>query len=115
MSALFAFLSRLVLLAIGCGLVLRAGRLEAAGELEQSQRGARSGGFLAALGSLVAAAGAASLETASGRERGIAAACFLASGGAALLAGLAGKPRPTGWAAAALLAAGVVVLALSVR
>jgi hypothetical protein len=115
MSAFFKLLSHLLLLAMGCGLVLRAGRLEAAGELEQSRRGARSGGFLAALGALVAAAGAASLETASGPERGIAAVCFLASGGAALLAGLSGKPRPTGWVAAALAAAGVVVAALGVR
>src|SRR6188508_865956 len=82
MSAFFTFLSRLLFLAMGCGLVLRAGRLEAAGELEQSRRGARAGGFVAALGSLVAAAGAASLPAASGRERGIAAACFLASGAA---------------------------------
>jgi len=115
MSAFFTFLSRLLFLAMGCGLVLRAGRLEAAGELEQSRRGARAGGFVAALGSLVAAAGAASLPAASGRERGIAAACFLASGAAALLAGLSGKPRPTGWAAAALAAAGVVVAAMTVR
>jgi hypothetical protein len=115
MSAFFTFLSRLLLLAMGCGLVLRAGRLEAAGQLTESRRGARSGGFLAAIGSLVAAAGAASLPGAGGNERWIAAVCFLASGAAALLAGLSGKPRPTGWAAAALAAAGVVVAAWSVR
>src|SRR5262245_43605691 len=115
MSAYFGFLSHLLLLAMGCALVVRAGRLEAAGELEQARRGARSGGFVAALGSLVAAAGAVALPPAAGHERTIAAICLLASGAAALLAGLSGKPRPTGWAALALLAAGVVVATMAVR
>jgi len=42
----------------------------------------------------------------------------LAAGFAALLAGLSGKPRPTGWAALGLLAAGAavaVVASISVR
>jgi hypothetical protein len=40
---------------------------------------------------------------------------MLASGFAALLAGLSGKPRPTGWAALLMLAAGVVVALSAVR
>jgi hypothetical protein len=40
---------------------------------------------------------------------------MLASGIAALLAGLSGKPRPTGWAAGFLLLAGVVVALFAVR
>jgi hypothetical protein len=115
MTAIASFLSRLLLLAMGCGLVLRAGRLEAEGKLEEARRGARSGGFLAALGSMLAAVGAAALPESAGRARGLTAALFLAAGAAALLAGLSGKPRPTGWAAMALLSAGVVVALYAVR
>ena len=106
MSGFVSFLPRLLFLAMGCGMILRAGRLEAEGRLVEARRGARHGGFLAALGSLVAAAGA---------PRALVAALLLASGFAALLAGLSGKPRPTGWAALALLVAGVVVALYAVR
>jgi len=115
MIAIGSFLSRLLFLAMGCGLILRAGRLEADGKLDEARRGARSGGFLAALGSLLAAVGAASLPEAAGPARGLVAGLFLGAGAAALLAGLSGKPRPTGWAAMALLAAGVVVAVYAVR
>ena len=40
---------------------------------------------------------------------------LLASGFAALLAGVSGKPRPTGWAAAGLLALAVIVALSAVR
>lgn len=96
-------------------MVLRAGRLEAEGRLEEARRGARTGGFLAASGSLLAAAGAIDLPGGGSKARLLAAAALLASGGAALLAGLSGKPRPTGWAAAGLLVAGVVVALVLVR
>jgi hypothetical protein len=109
MSAFFLFLSRLVFLALGCGMVVRAGRLEAEGHLVESRRGARHGGFLAALGSLLAAAGAAGLPAEGGVSRGVVAGLMLTSGFVALLAGLSGKPRPTGWGALLLLVAGVVV------
>jgi len=115
MTASFAFLSRLLFLALGCGMLLRAGRLEAAGQLEEARRAGRHGGFLAALGSLVAAAGAATMPVAAGSARGIVAALFLAAGTAGLLAGLSGKPRPTGWAAMALVVVGVVVAVYAVR
>jgi hypothetical protein len=115
MSAFGSFLARLLLLAMGCGLVVRAGRLEAAGRLVEARRGARQGGVLAALGSLVGAAGAAALASDSGASRGLVAGLVLASGFAALLAGLSGKPRPTGWGAVALLAAAVVVALFAVR
>jgi hypothetical protein len=106
MSAYLSFLARLAFLALGCGLLLRAGRLEAAGQLIEARRVARQGGFLGALGSLVAAAGAPQLAPAM---------LLLASGFAALLAGLSGKPRPTGWAAVALLITGAVVALFAVR
>jgi hypothetical protein len=96
-------------------MVVRAGRLEAQGRLFEARRGARHGGFLAAVGSLLAAAGAAGLPGESGMSRGVVAGLMLASGFAALLAGLSGKPRPTGWAALLLLAGGIVVALGAVR
>jgi len=115
MSAFVSFLPRVLFLVMGCGMVLRAGRLEAEGRLVEARRGARQGGFLAALGSLLAAVGAAALPVAGGASRGLAAALLLSSGFAALLAGLSGKPRPTGWAALALLVGGIVVALVAVR
>ena len=115
MSAFFLFLARLLFLAMGCGMILGAGRLEAEGKLVEAKRRARQGGFLAALGSLLAAAGAAGLPADGAAPRGLVAGLVLASGFTALLAGLSGKPRPTGWAALALLVAGVVVALWLVR
>ena len=115
MSPIFSFLSSLLLLAMGCGMVLRAGRLEAEGRLFDARRGARHGGFLAALGSLIAAAGAFALPKDGHASPGVVAGLMLASGFAALLAGLSGKPRPTGWAALAMLVLGIVVALLAVR
>jgi hypothetical protein len=115
MSAFVSFLPRVLFLAMGCGMVVRAGRLESDGRLFEARRGARNGGFLAALGSLLAAAGALGLPANGGASRGVVAGLMLASGFAALLAGLSGKPRPTGWAALALLASGVVVALVAVR
>lgn len=111
MSAYFPFLARLLFLAMGCGMVVSAGRMEAEGRLEEAKRRVRQGGFLGAAGSLLAAVGAAALPTRSG----VVAVLMLAAGFAALLAGLSGKPRPTGWAALALLVAGVVVALFAVR
>jgi hypothetical protein len=114
MESILKFLPHLLLLAMGCGMVLRAGRLESGGELVQAKRVARQGGWLAGFGSLVAAVGAAALP-ASAPARGGVAGMMLGAGFAALLAGLSGKPRPTGWAALALLLAGAVVGIASVR
>jgi hypothetical protein len=115
MEAFFGFLARLVVLAMGCGMVLRASRLEAAGRLAEARRGARQGGFVAAVGSLLAAAGAAGLPARSGRMTAASAVLLLAAGGAALLAGLAGKPRPTGWLAAGLVGVAIVVALIALR
>jgi hypothetical protein len=118
MNALAKFAPHLLLLAMGCGLVVRAGRLEAGGALIEAKRLARRGGWLSLLGSLVAAVGALALPDAAGAGRFAAAGLLLAAGFAALLAGLSGKPRPTGWAALGLLAAGAavaVVASISVR
>jgi len=106
MRAVVSFLPRLLFLAMGCGLLLRAGRLEAKGSLVEAKRVARQGGFLGAIGSLLAAAFA---------PKAAVAVLLLASGFAALLAGLSGKPRPTGWAALALLGAAAVVALIAVR
>jgi hypothetical protein len=67
--------------------------------------------FLAAVGSLLAAAGAAGLPA----QRGVVASLLLACGFAALLAGLSGKPRPTVGPRWRLLAAGIVVALFAVR
>jgi hypothetical protein len=115
MSAFFSFLPRVVFLAMGCGMVVNAGRMEAEGRLEEARRRARQGGFLAILGSLLAAAGAAGLPMNGGKGPVVVAGLMLASGFAALLAGLSGKPRPTGWAALGLLLGGVVVALYAVR
>ncbi len=113
--AIASFLAHLLILAMGCGLVVRAGRLEGRGHLVAARRGARSGGFLAAIGSLAAAAGVRVLPPSAGGARGLVAGLMLGAGFAALLAGLSGKPRPTGWAAVGLLGAGIVVALLVVR
>jgi hypothetical protein len=87
----------------------------AAGRLVDAGRAARSGGWLAALGALVAAASAVALPDAARTARLGVAGAMLGSGFAALLAGLAGKPRPTGWVALALLLTGTVVAVVAVR
>jgi hypothetical protein len=115
MTGFVSFLPRLLFLAMGCGMLLNAGRMEAEGRLFEAKRRARQGGFLAALGSLLAAGGAAGLPAKAGSLRGVVAGLLLAAGFAALLAGLSGKPRPTGWAALGLLLSGVVVALYAVR
>jgi hypothetical protein len=115
MKELLRFFPHLLLLAMGSGMIVQAGRLEANGSLVQAKRTARNGGFLAALGALAAAAGAGVLPATAGMARGVVAGLMLASGFSALLAGLSGKPRPTGWAAVALLVVGAVVAIASVR
>jgi len=115
MGAVLTFVPRLLLLAMGCALLLRAGRLEAEGRLEDARRGARHGGFLAALGSLVAAAGAWAVPATARAAGGLGAGLLLGSGFAALLAGLSGKPRPTAWAALLLGVAGAVVALYGLR
>jgi hypothetical protein len=116
MNPFFTFLPRLVFLAMGCGMVVGAGRMEAAGRLEEARRRARQGGYLAAIGSLLAAAGAIGLPSHGGTAPVlVVAGLVLASGFTALLAGLAGKPRPSGVAALALMVAAVVVALLLVR
>lgn len=118
MNPILKFLPHLLFLTMGCGLVVSAGRREADGGLVEAKRLARRGGWLATLGSLVAGVGALALPEAAGSWRFVAAGLLLAAGFAALLAGLSGKPRPTGWLALALLAGGAavgVVASLPVR
>ena len=111
MQGLARFLPHLLVLALGIATLIRAGRLEASGRLVEARRTARTAGWLGAIGATVAAAGAMLLPA----WQGAVALTMLAAGFVALLAGLAGKPRPTCWAALGLLLAGVVVALASVR
>jgi len=88
--------------ATGFLLLLLAGRREAGGELREAARLARLGGW-------PALAGAASLALLSSA---LPALLFALSGFAGLLAGLSGKPRPTGQIAAILFAAGLLLAAV---
>jgi hypothetical protein len=86
--------------ATGFSIILLAGRREARGKLREARRLARLGGW-------PALAGALSLALLSS----VLPALLLApSGFAGLLAGLSGKPRPTGQIAAILFAAGLLLL-----
>jgi hypothetical protein len=97
----------------GAFLVLVAGRAEHGGDLARARRVTRRGGFLMAGGALVSIVadlttvwlGAVPPESASFIWASLTTAA--AAGIAGLLAGLAGKPRPTGYLAAALLATSV--------
>src|SRR5262245_24673295 len=84
----------------------RAGRLEAAGRIEEARAGCRRGGFTLALGSAGAAAPALLLVGI------LPAGLLLAAGAVALLAGLSRKPRPSGWFAALLFVCGVAAALL---
>lgn len=109
----------------GCDLVLRAGRLEARGDLAAAGSVVRRGGLLAAAASVAGTLAALGLALCLGplsdapaslSEPRYAVALVLGvfgiplSGFAALLAGLSRKPRPTGWAATALLVLAVLAL-----
>jgi hypothetical protein len=88
----------------GCLLLLKAGRDYTGGRLDTARRRARRGGFLMCAGD-AALALAAALVTPTG------AALAAAAGFTALLAGLSGKPRPSGELAALLhVAAGAWIL-----
>jgi hypothetical protein len=98
----------------GAWLLLVAGRSEEAGDLVRARRLARRGGLLMAGGTLMATAGmtvAVAIAGTSSVPRAAGWTCAVttaAAGFSGLLAGLSGKPRPTGSLAAALLAAGIV-------
>ncbi len=96
---------------VGCFLVLVAGGLERRGELRAARRLARTGGFTSAVGAAVQAASVPFLAwtAASAVPLGASVLAALASGLVALLAGLAGKPRPSGSFAALLWIASLVL------
>ncbi|HJQ98772.1 MAG TPA: hypothetical protein VJ826_10700 [Candidatus Polarisedimenticolaceae bacterium] len=73
----------------GLAVMARGAHLESRGRLDEARRLGRLGGFVALAGSLLCAA---------------VAPLALASGVVALLGGLSGKPRPSWWVAALLLA-----------
>jgi hypothetical protein len=96
--------------AVGFFLILSAGRHEARGELVSAARLVRLGGW-------PALAGAVSLALLSCRGDRMtigAALAFCLSGFAGLLAGLSGKPRPTGQVAALMFIAGLIMIAAAI-
>jgi hypothetical protein len=98
----------------GCAMVIMAGRSERGGNLERASHEVRRGGFLMAAGSVIQAlSGIVSLAVVGIPSPGAlalsaSATAILAAGCAGLLAGLSGKPRPTGYLAAALVVASAV-------
>ncbi len=126
---LAAFLIAGALAAVGCGRVLVAGREEAQGRLEAARRLARRGGFEMILATPAQITASFILAASPTLRPGllppdgdpvaaVALSLFtvlaLASAFAGLLAGLSGKPRPTGWVAAGLLILDVVAWALAI-
>jgi len=89
--------------AIGAQLLLRACRIEARGRIG-------TGRALARLGGQILFFGAAAVAVLGGPAHVVAALVVALGGSAALLAGLAGKPRPSGPVAVALYGLGVVSL-----
>ena len=89
-----------VVAAIGLAVMARGARLEASGLLDASRRLGRRGGFLAFAGAVALAAGSLSIGVALPA---------LTCGAVALLGGLAGKPRPSWWVAAALAAIAIAI------
>jgi hypothetical protein len=85
---------------VGLGVMARGASYESAGDLENSRRLARLGGYVALAGSIAFAAAAGS----------IAPACVaIASGAIAVLGGLSGKPRPSWWVATAVMTIAAVL------
>jgi hypothetical protein len=92
-------------------ILLAAGR-EARGELRVARRLVRLGGWPATAGAFGTAV---LIHTAASGPLAIASAVLICSAGlAGLLAGLSGKPRPTGHFAAGLFLAGLLLLLAAV-
>jgi len=97
----------------GCCLILLAGRRERLGRLDEARTLARSGGFVMLAGELILAAACAVVPSIRPAPLPVLAGTVLAfavAGLVGLLAGLSGKPRPSGHVAATLHLAGLVVL-----
>jgi hypothetical protein len=99
-----------IVAATGFLLILLAGRREARGRLRESRGLVRLGGWPALAGSFSLALLGGIAEA----QAIYSALLFCFSGFAALLAGLSGKPRPTGQIGAILFLAGLLVLAASI-
>lgn len=105
----------------GGALLLRAGAVEKRGLLEAARRIARRGGMAMGGGALLELGAGVVLSLSIGRGPAVwplAATALVAAAGAGfagLLAGLAGKPRPTGALAVILLLVAAVLAALCWR
>jgi hypothetical protein len=102
-------------LVAGAGVIglVRAGRLEAAGRLADARAVARRSGFVAGAGSVAVATLTFGLTLPIGARFAVA-GLILACGATSLLAGLAGKPRPSsGFAVVFVLAAAFMMIAVN--
>ena len=106
------WLSFALMTAWGCTLLLVAGHDEARGRLHRAARRARTGGLVSAIGTLgQVVVGIAALVSITAGANALVPALLVTTsllfgfgaGSAGLLAGLSGKPRPSGGAAAVLL------------
>ena len=105
-------LAALVVESLGCAGLLRAGLLEARGLLEEAATAARGAGFVTIAAGAIAAVAALLPPGPPFPSRLAAPVLALAAGWIALLAGLAGKPRPSGGTAAVLVAGALIALCL---
>ncbi len=98
----------------GCYLVIMAGHAERAGNLQKARHDVRRGGFFMAAGAVTQTLSEVVSLVIAGWSSPLAftlsasATTTLAAGCAGLLAGLSGKPRPTGYLAAALVVVGAL-------
>jgi len=103
----------------GCLLLLHAGRLERLGHLHPARRQTRRGGLLTCAGLLGLITLVLTMPSAGyslSRPTLLTGTLLLAGSAlAALLAGLSGKPRPTGWFAGLLYLIGLLVLITGVH
>jgi hypothetical protein len=98
----------------GCLLLLNAGRLERLGRLHPARQQSRRGGLVTCAGLLGLITLVLSMPSAGytfSRPTMLTGTLLLAGSAlAGLLAGLSGKPRPTGWFAGLLYLLGLLVL-----
>ena len=95
---------------VGCCLMLRAGALESRGQLSRARRRARLAGLTLFAGTLLQAGAGTLVRIRSLDDSAVwlsGTGLLIAAGVAGLLAGLSGKPRPSGYLAVLLYVAGV--------
>ena len=129
-AAVVALVAAAIVTAIACALLLYAGALERRGLLSASRALARRAGLWMALGTLLELPSAAALlvtlhaparhallggDATTTSLAAAAAAASVGAGAIGLLAGLSGKPRPSGGFAASLLVVAVAAAAIAAQ